>query len=60
MLSATGPATNPQKERNGTHLKTGDVLKGLYIKYNLLHDSMIKKPFVFDEIAVTNEYWNFK
>lgn len=60
LLAATGPATNPQTDRNSTSLKTGDILRGFYFRYNLLHDSMVKKPFVMDEIALTNEYWTFK
>lgn len=59
LLASIGPATNPQTDRDGTFLKPGEILRGFNFRYNLLHDSMIKKPFVVDEVAITNEYWVF-
>lgn len=59
LIDGGGPATNPQKERKGTSLRNGDVLKGFYFWYSLLHDSMIGKPFIIDDVCVTDDYSKF-
>ena len=58
-LAEFGPATNPQKDRNLTSLRKGDVIKGIMMRFNLLHDSMVNKTFTIDEPTLTNEYWVF-